>query len=262
VRTLAADTLDVRVGATVTTVTVQGEIAAGRGPFLAEFSHPDPVALFASVLRAELARAGVDLAGGVRRERGAAGGPVIAVLRSPVADALEPINTDSRNGVADQLFLALGLATFGQGSREAGRAATAGALERLGVASAGLVQVDGSGLSRDDRASARQIAALVAAVLALEPATALAFVDSLAVAGRTGTLAERMRGAAAQGRVFAKTGWISGASALSGVANALDGRELVFSILVAYPAEAGGLNSSCFKPMQDEMVALLVEDAP
>jgi D-alanyl-D-alanine carboxypeptidase/D-alanyl-D-alanine-endopeptidase (penicillin-binding protein 4) len=42
------------------------------------------------------------------------------------------------------------------------------------------------------------------------------WVNSLAVAGRSGTLARRMRGTAARGRCHAKTGTLNGVSALSG----------------------------------------------
>ncbi|NUP98016.1 MAG: D-alanyl-D-alanine carboxypeptidase, partial [Planctomycetaceae bacterium] len=84
------------------------------------------------------------------------------------------------------------------------------------------------------------------------------YLDSLAVAGERGTLDDRMGKTVARGRVRAKTGFIDGTSALSGVAEALDGRRFVFSILVNYP-DAGGLNSSVWKPMQDELCVRLVE---
>jgi D-alanyl-D-alanine carboxypeptidase/D-alanyl-D-alanine-endopeptidase (penicillin-binding protein 4) len=65
----------------------------------------------------------------------------------------------------------------------------------------------------------------------------------------------------AEGRVFAKTGWISGVSCLSGYAEPEQGPPVVFSILIEYPSELGGLNTSCFKKLQDELVLLLFEDA-
>ena len=93
----------------------------------------------------------------------------------------------------------------------------------------------GSGLSRDNRVSARQLTALVEGVLARDPTSARVFRESLAVAGRSGTLEKRLRGTAAEGRVFAKTGWIRGTSALSGYVETLEGALLCFSILVEYP---------------------------
>jgi D-alanyl-D-alanine carboxypeptidase len=50
----------------------------------------------------------------------------------------------------------------------------------------------------------------------------------------------------------AKTGFINGTSALSGLVDTKNGRTLVFSILVQYPAQ-GGLNTSVWKPMQNEI---------
>jgi D-alanyl-D-alanine carboxypeptidase len=61
--------------------------------------------------------------------------------------------------------------------------------------------------------------------------------------------------------VHAKTGWISGASALAGIARADGDRVVLFSILVSYPRELGGLNTRVFKPMQDELVLALLEGA-
>ncbi|MEW6074664.1 MAG: D-alanyl-D-alanine carboxypeptidase/D-alanyl-D-alanine-endopeptidase [Planctomycetota bacterium] len=259
VRTTGGARLDVRVGATVSTVTVRGELPHTKAEFRAEFSHPRPVLLFASVFRAQLAAAGVVVRGGTRLERGARGGPRIAELRSPVDGTLRPINAESRNGVADQLFLALGHTLAGAGTREAAFAATRRALAELGVSTAGFRQVDGSGLSRDDRVSARQITALLRGVLAGDEGAAALYLDSLAVAGERGTLADRLAGSPARGRVRGKTGWIAGVSALSGVADPLAGGRLVFSILVEYPPDVGGLNNACFKPMQDEMAKILVE---
>jgi len=251
--------VDVRVGATLSALTVRGTLPASHATYVAEFSHPDPVGLFGAVLADALERAGIEVAGELRRRRGVPAGTLLAELRSPLADTLLPINRDSRNGIADQVFLAVGNAAGGAGTREGGARAVAAALERLGVPSDGLVQVDGSGLSRDDRVSARQVTALLAAVLGGEERVARAFRESLAIAGQAGTLEDRLRGTAAAGRVFAKTGWIAGTSALSGLVERPDGTRLVFSVLVAYPAAEGGLNQKCFKPMQDEMVLLLVE---
>jgi len=250
--------LDVRIGATRTAATVTGSIPAGLDTQQYRFSHPDPVALFGSCLAGALQDGGVQLDGTVRRERGVPAADRIATLRSPLLPLLTPINTDSDNGVADQVFLALGHAIDGAGTREGSARAVAQALDRLGLDADGWVQVDGSGLSRDNRITARKLAALLDAVLSLDAAAAQAYVSSLAIAGRTGTLEHRMRGTLAENRVRAKTGWIRGTSALSGVAETADGRLLVFSILVDYPARAGGLNKSVFKPMQDTICNELV----
>ena len=73
---------------------------------------------------------------------------ITGTLRSPLADALVPILRHSNNSVADQVFLATGGAVAGAADRAGGLAATRRALERLGVSTDGLEQVDGSRLSR------------------------------------------------------------------------------------------------------------------
>lgn len=249
----------VNVGANRSGVTVRGKIKAGSRPYVAEFSHPDPVELFGHAVVGGLADRGIAIDEGYRRERGVVlEEPVhqIAELRTPITTVMKAILLDSNNPVADQLFLATGAAVKGSGTPQAGADAVRAALSRLGVGTRSLVQVDGSGLSKANLATAEQLAALVAAVIHQGGAMRSAILDSLPVAGRSGKLAGRMRGTAAEGRVRAKTGWVKGASGLSGVAETEAGDEVVFSILVKYPL-VDGLNTAAWKPMQDEICAAL-----
>ena len=261
VRTTQGGRLTVAMHARPGGVLVKGTIPAGAGEWSDSMAHPDPVELFGSALAAALSRGGVLLEGRLRRERGVPPGRVLAHLRSALVDQLAPINADSTNAVADQVFFATGNAVTGDGSRAGGAAATALALERLGVSPDGLVQVDGSGLSRANRVTAEQMTALIEAVLSSDAESGRAYLDSLALAGETGTLAERMRSGPARARVRAKTGFIGGTSALSGVVQALSDRSFVFSILVEYPV-ISGLNTRCWKPMQNEICERLVEARP
>jgi D-alanyl-D-alanine carboxypeptidase/D-alanyl-D-alanine-endopeptidase (penicillin-binding protein 4) len=248
----ARSKLNIRVEAREASVSVGGEIPRSTERYSVRFAAPDPVLLFGRALCASLREQGVRIEGGIARERNRESARTVARLRTPVRDLMVPINTWSNNACADQLFLALGHAHGGAGTREGGARATRAALDRLGVSSAGLVQVDGSGLSRDNRVSAAQITALIEAVLRRGGKTAIAYVDSLAVAGMSGTLEHRTT----KGNLRAKTGFIAGTSALSGLVESADGRTLVFSILVDYP-RFEGLNRSCWKPMEDEIVSAL-----
>jgi D-alanyl-D-alanine carboxypeptidase/D-alanyl-D-alanine-endopeptidase (penicillin-binding protein 4) len=259
VATGAAKTrLDVRVEARSGSALVEGSIPSSVPSWSTRFAVPDPVELFGNVLAGELRAAGIDVLGGIRRAHPPSTGKweELARISTPLAAVVDAMNTDSNNACADQLFLALGHARGGGGTREGGRAAVVKALERLGVNADGLVQVDGSGLSRDDRVTARQITALIAAVLRQDEGTSKAFVDSMAVASETGTLDDRMSDKRLAGRVHAKTGFIGGTSALSGILDARDGRRFVFSILVEYPSY-DGLNRECWKPMEDAICAEL-----
>lgn len=257
----AKSRLNINVGANAASATLKGEIPSSVPAWDSRFAHPDPVQLFAESFSAALRAGGIEVAGSVRRERGVPPGRTLAILRTPLTDVLAPINRDSNNSVADQLFFALGDAVAESGTREGGARAVALALGTLGVSGEGLHQVDGSGLSRDDRVTAQQLSSLLAGVLELEPGTRDAFIDSLAVAGRTGSLALRMKSAPTLGRVHAKTGWIEGTGSLSGYVETLGGRWLCFSILVDYP-KVSGLNKYCWKPMQDRICEELARWSP
>lgn len=249
---------DVRVGATAATATVRGALAEGEPPFRAEFAHPSPAELFGSAVVGGLARRGIVVERGFERGTRPAAAPVVARLRSPYAATLVPILRDSNNPVADQLFFASAHTRYGRGDRGSGERALHEALRLLGVDPVGLVALDGSGLSKVDRCSARQLTSLLSVFAARGDAAFAAYYDALPIAGVGGRLGSRMRGTKAAGRVHAKTGFVNGASSLSGYVEAPDGGLLAFSILVNYPP-VSGLNNSAWKPMQDDLCALFAE---
>ncbi|HEX2125013.1 MAG TPA: D-alanyl-D-alanine carboxypeptidase [Thermoleophilaceae bacterium] len=90
--------------------------------------------------------------------------------------------------------------------------------------------VDGSGLSRSNKASPREVVDFLLGEL--EQPEADAFVGSLPTAGVSGTLATRMRRGPARGRCRAKTGTINGVTTLSGYCDTAGGDTLAFSILM------------------------------
>ena len=97
-------------------------------------------------------------------------------------------------------------------------------------AGSGVNLVNGSGLARSNTSSPKNVAALLT-YMRKDDSEKAAFYDSLAVAGKTGTLSARMRNTAAEGRCHAKTGTIDGVSALSGYCRAGAG-QVAFSILM------------------------------
>ncbi len=254
----ARSKLDVRVSAIGGTVIVEGSLPANVPEWECRFAAPDPVALFGGALKQALAARGIAVAGTVRRARTAPkpGARPLARIETPILSVLEPINAHSNNACADQLFLALGNAQFGTGDRASGQKATSLALQRLGVPDDGFQQVDGSGLSRDNRVSARQITALLAGVVRRGGRASEALLESMAAPRADGTLDDRLAGL--EGRVRAKTGFIGGTSALSGLIEDGGGKSLAFSILVEYPV-VDGLNTSVWKPMQDRICRILAE---
>jgi D-alanyl-D-alanine carboxypeptidase/D-alanyl-D-alanine-endopeptidase (penicillin-binding protein 4) len=144
------------------------------------------------------------------------GGP----LRQP--DSAEPVPPTPRDPAASAAVLPAGQGTTKDGARVAVAYARS-----LGVR---VTLVDGSGLSRSDRAAPHQVAKLLAAMRDQPGFPAL--YDSLPVAGRDGTLSTRMRSGLARGHCHAKTGTLTGVSALSGYCTTRSRHTLVFSVLM------------------------------
>jgi D-alanyl-D-alanine carboxypeptidase/D-alanyl-D-alanine-endopeptidase (penicillin-binding protein 4) len=113
------------------------------------------------------------------------------------------------------LLKQLGAVVLDRGTSAAGATVVTQSLGDAGVPLTGVRIVDGSGLSRLDRLTANAIAGLLRAAWD-DPAVRPTFIAALPVAGVSGTLEDRLRTPPARGRVLAKTGTTSDASALSG----------------------------------------------
>jgi D-alanyl-D-alanine carboxypeptidase/D-alanyl-D-alanine-endopeptidase (penicillin-binding protein 4) len=162
--------------------------------------------------------------------------PVLATVESPPMERLIRLtNKPSDNFFAETLLKDLARQTGAVGTTKAG-ARVAEAFGRSLGARATLV--DGSGLSRGNRASPRSIVRLLAAMYRREDFDP--FVGSLPIAGQDGTLFDRMRRGPAKYRCRGKTGTLSNVSALSGYCEATSGNNYAYSILMngVYPTSA------------------------
>ncbi len=174
-----------------------------------------------------LKKAGVSIGNGVVPATVPQPPPAIQVaeLGSPtIAELARSTNQPSDNFLAEMLLKDVGGAFGSSGS-------TAGGIEEIkrfvGVRGSAFRGENGSGLSRRNKASPAAVVRLLDSMIEVDETAPDdqrleqgrlrdAFVGSLAVAGRSGTLARRMRGTAAAGSCFAKTGTLNRVSALSG----------------------------------------------
>jgi D-alanyl-D-alanine carboxypeptidase/D-alanyl-D-alanine-endopeptidase (penicillin-binding protein 4) len=176
----------------------------------------DPALAAAQLFRTTLARAGVRVAGAARH--GVAGETAVglASVDSPrLSLIVHWMDRVSDNFTAEMLVKELGAVQSGHGTTAAGVGVVTGLLSAAGVPLAGVRLVDGSGLSLLDRLTPNALVALLSAMWT-DDEVRLELLASLPVAGRTGTLHDRMRAGPATGVVHAKTGTTSNASALSG----------------------------------------------
>jgi D-alanyl-D-alanine carboxypeptidase/D-alanyl-D-alanine-endopeptidase (penicillin-binding protein 4) len=153
------------------------------------------------------------------------GAHLLASVRSArISRLIELTNTPSDNFLAEMLLKGLG-ARFGS----AGTTAAGAAIVRAELRSEFGIRprlLDGSGLSRADSTSPRQVVKLLA-----DMADNPDFINSLAVGGETGTLRDEMQGTRAQGNCVGKTGTLHDVANLSGICRARDGDRLAFAFL-------------------------------
>ena len=150
---------------------------------------------------------------------------MLARVNSPnVGTLISLTNTPSDNYFAETLLKDLGARFGGTGSTAAGAAVVRDEMAQVFGIQPTLN--DGSGLSRYDSTTALQVVTLLQKM-----AGNSTFVNSLAVAGETGTLSRENRGTIAQGRCRGKTGTLRDVANLAGYCHARDGHTLAFAFL-------------------------------
>ncbi|MEM9752693.1 MAG: D-alanyl-D-alanine carboxypeptidase/D-alanyl-D-alanine-endopeptidase [Planctomycetota bacterium] len=220
--------------------TFGGQVRNTRSTPLRTTLH-DPPMFLGELLKHRLAQAGVTVERVARVDPNLLprDGEALYRVQTTLPGVLDRTNQDSANLFAEALFKRMGRELTGApGSFESGGAAVRMYLqERMGhrVAVALVQPADGSGLSRENRITAR---VLVETLRDMHDRSDIADVyrGSLAVAGEIGTL--RRRGEGLEGvRVYGKSGFIRGVSGLSGYLvvpdpTVADGtRTLAFSML-------------------------------
>jgi len=195
----------------------------------------DPSSTAAAAFADALAKRGIRVAGAPAAVRAPGGAPELArVTSAPVSQIVEKTIAVSDNEAAEVLAHHVGLAVSGTGSARAGAAGVRETLTGLGVRLGQDVIRDGSGLSREDRLTATTLIDVLRVAASPDHPELRAVLTGLPVAGFSGSLEFRFEQEAlpARGLVRAKTGTLSGVSALAGVATDREGAPIAF-VLVA-----------------------------
>lgn len=186
---------------------------------------PDPAAHAAEVLTTLLRARGVQVAGAPRSGTSPEGATEITTLPSAtVGEIVSQMVTFSDNTTAEMLVKELAAHDGSTGSTAGGIQVLVADLTTRGLPVEGLELRDGSGLSRDDRATCRLIDAVIAADGADGP-----IARGLARPGQSGTLDDRFLSPPLSDRLSAKTGTLNDVAALSGWVRTDSGRPLAFS---------------------------------
>jgi D-alanyl-D-alanine carboxypeptidase/D-alanyl-D-alanine-endopeptidase (penicillin-binding protein 4) len=152
----------------------------------------------------------------------------------PLGETVRAINKFSNNVMARQLFLTLAAELVGTPAlAENATRAIQQWLTLKNIRAPELVLENGSGLSRNERLSAGNMAAILQA--AWKSPVMPEFVSSLPVVAADGTMKKRMRGERVAGSAHIKTGLLNEARAIGGYVLDRNGRRHVVVMIINHP---------------------------
>ncbi|MDP3816924.1 D-alanyl-D-alanine carboxypeptidase/D-alanyl-D-alanine-endopeptidase [Pseudomonas sp.] len=200
-----------------TKVIVTGQLAEGCSSqtYLSLLDHPSYAA---GAIRAIWQELGGSIAGKDRLATVPAKARLLARAFSPdLVEIIRDINKYSNNTMAQQLFLSLGAQFRNEADLDDSKAAQRvirAWLARKGITAPHLVMENGSGLSRAERVSAREMATLLQA--AWQSPYAAEFMSSLPLVAMDGTMRKRLKRTPLVGEAHIKTGTLNNVRAIAG----------------------------------------------
>jgi serine-type D-Ala-D-Ala carboxypeptidase/endopeptidase (penicillin-binding protein 4) len=200
-----------------TNVIVSGQLAEGCSSqtYLSLLDHPSYAA---GAIRAIWKELGGSIQGKDRLANVPSNARLLARAYSPdLVEIIRDINKYSNNTMARQLFLSLGAQFRDPADQDDGKAAQRvirGWLARKGITAPHLVMENGSGLSRAERVSAREMAKLLQA--AWQSPYAAEFMSSLPLVAMDGTMRRRLHKTPLVGQARIKTGTLNNVRAIAG----------------------------------------------
>ncbi|HLA32053.1 MAG TPA: D-alanyl-D-alanine carboxypeptidase/D-alanyl-D-alanine-endopeptidase [Pseudomonas sp.] len=200
-----------------TKVIVTGQLAEGCSSqtYLSLLDHPSYAA---GAIRAIWQELGGSIVGQDRLATVPAKARLLARAFSPdLVEIIRDINKYSNNTMAQQLFLSLGAQFRNEADLDDSKAAQRvirAWLARKGITAPHLVMENGSGLSRAERVSAREMATLLQA--AWQSPYAAEFMSSLPLVAMDGTMRKRLHRTPLVGEAHIKTGTLNNVRAIAG----------------------------------------------
>jgi serine-type D-Ala-D-Ala carboxypeptidase/endopeptidase (penicillin-binding protein 4) len=188
----------------------------------------DPAKLATQTLAKSMRNSGIQISPTVALGKTPSAAKSVAVVRSPtISEIVNTTDVYSDNFFAEMLEKLLGARFGGAGTTAAGTRVVEEYAESMG---SDIQQVDGSGLTRSNLSSAADVVDLLLGVQ--KSPIGEEFIQDLALSGKEGTTAGRMKGTAAYGRCRLKTGTLTGVSNLSGYCFNTSGKIMAFSTLM------------------------------
>ena len=229
---------------------ISGQLIAGTDPETTSIAVPNPGEVFLEAFRSSLIKQGIEVQGTRLTSVATDDWTELAAVESPrLADLLTTTNQDSNNIYAEALLKQLGRQTVAStDTTVTGIQWAIATLADLGVDPEAIVMVDGSGLARKNLITPEAMVDVLQG-MAQSPYASV-YRDSLAIAGVSGTLRNRLRESPAAGRLYGKSGAISRNFALAGYLQPEEAPPLVFSLFLNNINESGRVA----RPIIDEIV--------
>lgn len=203
-------------------------------------AFPDPALAAAKDFAVRLGEVGITVEGGPTRAAADPGAQVLGEVRSAtLGDIIAYDLAASDNTVAEILSRLVAIEQGLPASFQGGTQAVLHAVSTLGVDTARARLADASGLADGSAIAPRTLVAVLAAATDGAHPQLRPLATGIPIAGLTGTLADRYPQSPARGEVRAKTGSLTGVTALAGTVVTADGRQLLFAVL-ADATPAGG----------------------
>lgn len=217
---------------------VQGEV---NGHLDARGSIPDPALLCAQLLKKELEDRGIKVGdsattirlirlNGLKLESEGGRKVITSTSSSTLADLVYHTNQISQNFYAETILRAIGHKQKGYGSTFGGVSTVYDFWKNHNVDLQGMFMVDGSGLSRNNSITTKQLVSMLR-VLAKDSVVFPSFYRSLPVAGESGTIRKLADSTAAAGNLRAKSGTMSRVRAYAGYVDTKSGKRMAFAMI-------------------------------
>jgi serine-type D-Ala-D-Ala carboxypeptidase/endopeptidase (penicillin-binding protein 4) len=206
---------------------VSGEIGRAHGCSEIYRSVGDPANVAGATLAGYLEYLGIEVK---KLGNSSVAGGAVQVYKhnsKSLSQILEDLNHFSTNMIAEQVITRLGQSSDRCSHQQGLRVVRSFLSKTIPNSTSGVVIVDGSGLSHDNRVSATAFTALLTQ-MHRNPTLGIEYSKSLSVSGRSGTLKRRDFGA---GFVRGKTGTIHGVNALAGYLTTKNGKTVAFALL-------------------------------
>ncbi|HEY9842661.1 MAG TPA: D-alanyl-D-alanine carboxypeptidase/D-alanyl-D-alanine-endopeptidase [Candidatus Obscuribacterales bacterium] len=217
-------------------IIVSGNLYVRGATEIEKLNLDNPTLYVGNVAQNLMRKEGIGLTGKIVKGTTPAGAAILASSESPpLREVVSELNKNSVNLIAENLLKFLG-ATFAGAPGTAAKGAKV-VMDRFLVGqvglphNSGLVIADGSGLSPLNRMTAETLTRVLQHMFQ-QYDVSVDFIASLPIAGVDGTLKKRMIGPEIKRRVRAKTGFINGASSLSGYLYTKHNKVLIFSFLM------------------------------